>query len=218
MNIKREDGKNMRVILLNGSPRGEKCTYTALRIASEELEKNEIETEIVNIGNNAIKGCIGCGACARTKNGCAFGSDGVNDFIEKMKYADGIIIGSPVHYASASGAITSFMDRVSYAGGSALAFKPAAAVVSCRRGGASAALDQLNKYFTILNMPIVSSNYWNMVHGSTPEEVLKDEEGVQTMRTLGRNMAWVIKAVDIAKRNGISHPVPEEKIRTNYIR
>lgn len=218
MNIKRKDGKNMRVILLNGSPRGEKCTYTALKIAAEELNNNGIETEIVNIGNDAIKGCIGCGACAKTGKGCAFGSDGVNDFIEKMKNADGIIIGSPVHYASASGAITSFMDRVSYAGGGALAFKPAAAVVSCRRGGASAALDQLNKYFTILNMPIVSSNYWNMVHGGTPEDVLKDEEGVQTMRVLGRNMAWLIKAIDIAKNNGISHPEPEEKIRTNYIR
>lgn len=218
MNIKRKDGKNMRVILLNGSPRGEKCTYTALKIAAEEIEKNGIETEIVNIGNDAIKGCIGCGACARTKNGCAFGSDGVNAFIEKMKDADGLIIGSPVHYASASGAVASFMDRVSYAGGSALSFKPGAAVVSCRRGGATAALDRLNKYFTILNMPIVSSNYWNMVHGGTPEEVLKDEEGVQTVRTLGRNMAWLIGAIDIAKKNGISHPEPEEKIRTNYIR
>lgn len=208
----------MKVLLLNGSPRGEKCTYTALKAVAEELEKNDIKTEIVNIGKNPIQGCIGCGACGKTGKGCAFGSDGVNDFIEKMKEADGLVIGSPVHYASASGAVTSFMDRVSYAGGSAMAFKPGAAVVSCRRGGASVAFDQLNKYFSILNMPVVSSNYWNMVHGSTPEEVLQDEEGIQTMRILGRNMAWLIKAIDFAKKNGIEHLPAEKKIKTNYIR
>ena len=208
----------MKVLLLNGSPRGEMCTYTALKAVAEELEKNEIKTEIVNIGKNPIQGCIGCGACGKTGKGCAFGDDGVNDFIEKMKDADGLVIGSPVHYASASGAVTSFMDRVSYAGGSAMAFKPGAAVVSCRRGGASVAFDQLNKYFSILNMPIVSSNYWNMVHGSTPEEVLQDEEGIQTMRILGRNMAWLIKAIDFARKNGIEHLPAEKKIKTNYIR
>lgn len=208
----------MKVLLLNGSPRGEMCTYTALKAVAEELEKNEIETEIVNIGKNPIQGCIGCGACGKTGKGCAFGSDGVNDFIEKMKEADGLVIGSPVHYASASGAVTSFMDRVSYAGGSAMAFKPGAAVVSCRRGGASVAFDQLNKYFSILNMPVVSSNYWNMVHGGTPEEVLQDEEGIQTMRILGKNMAWLIKAIDFAKKNGIEHLPAEKKIKTNYIR
>ncbi|MBQ7109457.1 MAG: flavodoxin family protein [Clostridia bacterium] len=208
----------MKVLLLNGSPRGEKCTYTALKTVAEELEKNDIKTEIVNIGKNPIQGCIGCGACGKTGKGCAFGSDGVNDFIEKMKEADGLVIGSPVHYASASGAVTSFMDRVSYAGGSAMAFKPGAAVVSCRRGGASVAFDQLNKYFSILNMPVVSSNYWNMVHGSTPEEVLQDEEGIQTMRILGRNMAWLIKAIDFARKNGIEHLPAEKKIKTNYIR
>jgi len=208
----------MKVLLLNGSPRGEKCTYTALKAVTEELEKNDIKTEIVNIGKNPIQGCIGCGACGKTGKGCAFGSDGVNDFIEKMKEADGLVIGSPVHYASASGAVTSFMDRVSYAGGSAMAFKPGAAVVSCRRGGASVAFDQLNKYFSILNMPVVSSNYWNMVHGSTPEEVLQDEEGIQTMRILGRNMAWLIKAIDFARKNGIEHLPAEKKIKTNYIR
>ena len=208
----------MKVLLLNGSPRGEMCTYTALKAVAEELEKNEIETEIVNIGKNPIQGCIGCGACGKTGKGCAFGDDGVNDFIEKMKEADGLVIGSPVHYASASGAVTSFMDRVSYAGGSAMAFKPGAAVVSCRRGGASVAFDQLNKYFSILNMPVVSSNYWNMVHGSTPEEVLQDEEGIQTMRILGKNMAWLIKAIDFARKNGIEHLPAEKKIKTNYIR
>lgn len=208
----------MKVILLNGSPRGEKCTYTALKLVADEIEKNGIETEIINIGNSAIRGCIGCGACAKSGKGCAFGDDGVNEFVEKMKGADGLIIGSPVHYASASGAVTSFMDRASYSGGGALAFKPGAAVVSCRRGGATAAFDQLNKYFTILNMPIVSSNYWNMVHGGTPEEVLKDEEGVQTMRVLGKNMSWLVKAIAVAKENGVSHAESEKKIKTNYIR
>lgn len=208
----------MKVLLLNGSPRGEKCTYTALKIAAEEIEKNGIETEIINIANKEIRGCIGCMGCVKAGK-CVFGDeDGVNAFVEKMKESDALIIGSPVHYASASGAITSFMDRACYSGGKYFAYKPGAAVASCRRGGASAALDQLNKYFTILNMPVVSSNYWNMVHGSTPEDVLKDEEGVQTMRVLGKNMAWILKSIDIAKQNGINHPKPESKIRTNFIR
>lgn len=176
-----------------------------------------MDTEIFNIGTSAVKGCIGCGGCTG-KGECVFGSDGVNDFIEKMKECDGIVVGSPVHYASASGAVTSFMDRVSYAGGKFLQYKPGAAVVSCRRGGASVTFDQINKYFTILNMPIVSSNYWNMVHGACPEDVYKDEEGVQTMRILGRNMAWLIKAIDIAKKNGVDIPEGEAKIKTNYIR
>ncbi len=219
MNIKRMEGNNMKVLLLNGSPRGEKCTYTALKIAADELNSNEIETEIVNIGLDPIRGCIGCGGCAKSGDGkCSFDGDGVNDFIEKMKSADGLIVGSPVHYAAVSGAVTSFMDRVCYAGGANLAFKPGASVVSCRRGGASAAFDQLNKYFTILNMPIVSSNYWNMVHGGTPEDVMQDEEGVQTMRVLGKNMAWLVKAIDVAKNNGLPHPAAEPKIKTNYIR
>ena len=208
----------MKVLLINGSPRGEKCTKTALKIVAEAIEENGIETEIIDVGSKPVRGCIGCGGCAG-KGKCVFGDeDGVNACIEKMKECDGLVIGSPVHYASASGAITSFMDRVCYAGGSALAYKPGAAVVSCRRGGASAAFDQLNKYFTILNMPVVSSNYWNMVHGATPEDVLKDEEGVQTMRVLGKNMAWIVKSIDIARQNGISHPEPEAKIKTNYIR
>ncbi len=208
----------MKILLVNGSPRGKKCTYTALKIAAEEIEANGIETEIIDVGKNPIRGCIGCMGCAG-KGKCVFGDeDGVNEFIEKMRECDGLIIGSPVHYASASGAITSFMDRACYSGGSALAYKPGAAVVSCRRGGASAALDQLNKYFTILNMPVVSSNYWNMVHGVTAEDVLKDEEGVQTMKILGKNMAWLVKAVNFAEMNGIKHPETETKIKTNFIR
>lgn len=207
----------MKVLLLNGSPRGEKCTYTALKIAAEEIEKSGIETEIVNIGNSPIQGCIGCGGCAG-KGKCVFENGGVNEFIEKIKECDGIILGSPVHYASAGGAFTSFMDRVSYAGGKYMAYKPGAAVVSCRRGGASATFDQINKYFSILNMPIVSSNYWNMVHGGSPEDVYKDEEGVQTMRILGKNMAWLVKSISAAKEKGINIPEAEVKIKTDYIR
>lgn len=209
--------KLLKVLLLNGSPRGEKCTYTALKIVADEIEKNGIETEIFNIGNKPVCGCIGCGGCV-SKGKCVFGDDGVNLFVEKMKESDALIIGSPVHYASASGSITSFMDRACYSGGKYFSYKPAAAIASCRRGGASAALDQLNKYFGILNMPIVSSNYWNMVHGATPEDVLKDEEGVQTMRILGKNMAWILKSIDIASKNGINHPEAEAKIKTNFIK
>ena len=159
-------------------------------------------------------------ACVQ-KNGnglCQFDDDVVNKAILSCRTADAIIIGSPVHYASASGAITSFLDRLFYAGGSNLAYKPGAVVASCRRGGASATLDQISKYFGITNMPIVCSNYWNMVHGNTPEEVLKDEEGVQTMRILGRNMAWILKSLNAAKEAGIEPPEREAKIKTNYIR
>ncbi len=209
----------MKVLLINGSPKTNGCTYTALSIAAEELEKNDIETEIFQVGLNPIRGCIGCGMCAKDENGlCCFGDDAVNDAIKACETADGIIIGSPVHYASASGAITSFMDRLFYAGGSKLRYKPGAVVASCRRGGASATLDQLTKYFGITSMPVVSSNYWNMVHGNTPDEVLKDEEGVQTMRVLGKNMAWMLKTLDAAKKSGVNPPEPEAKIKTNYIR
>ncbi len=207
----------MKVLLLNGSPKEKGCTYTALSVVAEALEERGVETEIVSVGKEPILGCTGCGAC---KGGgrCLFADDIVNRLIEKAKTADGFIIGSPVHYAAASGAITSLMDRLSYAGGSALMYKPGAAVVSCRRGGATAAFDQLNKYFTILQMPQVSSNYWNMVHGNTPEEVLQDEEGIQTMRVLGANMAWLLSCIEAGKKQGISHPKPESKIKTNYIR
>ena len=209
----------MKVLLINGSPKAKGCTYTALSIAADELQKNNIETEIFQVGNKPIRGCIGCGTCKRTGSGkCQFDDDTVNTAIEACKMADGIIVGTPVHYASASGAITSFLDRLFYAGGTNLAYKPGAVITSCRRGGASSTYDQINKYFGITNMPVVSSNYWNMVHGNTPEEVLKDEEGVQTVKILAKNMAWILKSIELAKSNGISHPEPEPKIRTNFIR
>ena len=206
----------MKVILVNGSPHEKGCTYTALCEAAGALEKSGVETEIFWVGAKPLSGCMGCGVCA-AKGGCVFG-DSVNEFVEKAKSADGFVFGSPVHYASISGAMSSFMDRAFYSGGSALAGKPAAGVVSCRRGGASAAFDALNKYFTIKSMPIVSSQYWNQVHGNKPEEVMRDEEGLQTMRTLGRNMAWLLKCIEAGKAAGVTFPEPENPVKTNFIR
>ena len=205
----------MKVLLVNGSPHKNGCTYTALKEVADTLGKNGIESEIIWLGTNEIAGCIGCGVCAR--EGACFREDVVRDFIAKAEKADGYIFGSPVHYAAASGTITSFMDRAFYSGGKVMAGKPGAVVVSCRRGGASAAFDQLNKYFTINGMPIVSSQYWNQVHGSTPEDVRKDEEGMQTMRTLGNNMAWLLKCIEAGREKGIGFPEREPVIRTNFI-
>lgn len=206
----------MKVILVNGSPHEKGCTYTALTEVENTLNKEGIETEIMWLGNDPVAGCIGCGACL--KSGRCFRNDVVNTFIEKMSQADGFVFGSPVHFASASGELTSFMDRAFYGRGSFVAGKPAAAVVSCRRGGATAAFDQINKYFSISNMPIVTSQYWNQVHGNTPEQVVQDEEGMQTMRTLGMNMAWLLKCIEAGKKAGIDRPEYEKKIATNYIR
>ncbi len=206
----------MKVILVNGSPREKGCTYTALCEAQKALNANGIDTEIFWIGCGAIAGCTGCGGCAKAGK-CVF-DDSVNKLAGKADGADGFIFGSPVHYAAASGALTSFMDRLFYSAGGKMRGKPGASVVSCRRGGASAAFDQLNKYFTINSMPVVSSQYWNQVHGSTPEDVCQDLEGLQTMRTLGNNMAWLLKCIDAGKKAGITIPEQEPKIKTNFIR
>lgn len=207
----------MKVILVNGSPHEKGCTYTALCEIQKTLEKNGIKSEIFWIRNKPISGCMGCGACKKGLGKCVV-NDTVNEFVSLAKDADGFIFGSPVHYAAPSGFITAFMDRAFYSGGGALAGKPAAAIVSCRRGGASAAFDVLNKYFTINNMPVVPSQYWNQVHGSRPEDVLKDEEGLQTMRTLANNMAWLMKCIAAGKEKGIDFPEREPVIRTNFIR
>ena len=180
------------------------------------LEKNGIETEIFQVGAKPIAGCIGCNVCL--KNGRCFVDDPVNEFVEKAKMADGFVFGSPVHYAAASGAITSFLDRAFYGKGNVFAGKPGAAVVSCRRGGAASAFDQLNKYFTINSMPVVSSQYWNQVHGNTPDEVRQDAEGLQTMRTLGSNMAWLLKCIQAGAAAGITFPEREPAMKTNFIR
>ena len=209
----------MKVLLVNGSPHAKGCTNRALQEIAKEIYKQDIDTEIFHIGTDPIRGCMGCGMCRKNKLGrCIFGDDSVNVFLKKMEEADAIIVGSPVHYAAASGGITSFLDRVFYAANGGFPNKPAAAIVSCRRGGATAALEQLNKYFTISNMPLISSCYWNMVHGNSPAEVEQDLEGLMVMRTLGRNMAWILKSIEAGKAAGVALPEQEPKVRTNFIR
>lgn len=204
----------MKVILLNGSPHKEGCTDTALREVESSLIANGIETERIWIGGSAW-GCTACGACKKT--GRCVVDDAVNEVLEKMETSDGLIVGSPVYYASPNGSLVSFLDRLFYAG-NCFAYKPAAAIASARRAGTTATLDMLNKYFTISNMMVVSSQYWNMVHGNSPQEVRQDQEGLQIMRTLGANMAWLLKCIEAGKAAGVALPKQEEKIRTNFIR
>ncbi len=210
----------MKVLLVNGSPHAHGCTYTALEEISKALNTNGIETEIYQIGTKPLAGCMACGNCVKTGH-CVF-NDCVNDFLEIAKDADGFVFGSPVHYASACGAMTSFMDRAFFtdlcSGRQSFYLKPAAAVVSARRAGTTAAFDQLNKYFTLAEMPVISSKYWNMVHGSTPDDVKKDLEGLQIMRTLGRNMAWFLKCKEAGVKAGVPFPEKEDNISTNFIR
>lgn len=206
----------MKVLLINGSPNAKGCTYTALSEVEKILNENNIETEMIQIGNKAIRGCIGCGGCKSTKK-CVFDDDLVNEVIAKMECADGLIIGSPVYFASPNGNLMSMLDRMFYAG-DCFAHKPAAAVVSARRAGTTVSLDDLNKYFSIRQMLTVGSTYWNMVHGSKPEDVLCDEEGLQTMRNLGRNMAWILKCIEAGAATGIKAPAAEREKWTNFIR
>lgn len=210
----------MRVLLVNGSPHEKGCTYTALDEVSETLKREGIETEIFWIGIKPLSGCIACGTCGRTGN-CVF-DDKVNAFLEIVGNYDGFVFGSPVHYASAGGAITSFMDRVFFtdlcSGKQSFYLKPAAAVVSARRAGTTATYDQMNKYFALMQMPIIPSNYWNMVHGLTPEDVKRDLEGLQIMRILGRNIAWFLKMKEAGIKAGVPLPEKEEHIQTNFIR
>lgn len=214
----------MKVILVNGSPHKEGCTYTALKEVEKELVAAGIETEIFWLGVKPISGCLGCSQCIRRgpdgepASLRCFMKDVVNEFIDKAEEADGFIFGSPVHYAALSGALTSFMDRAFYGKGKVYRYKPAAGIVSARRGGTTAAFDQINKYFTISSMPVVSSKYWNMVHGNTPDQVRQDEEGMQVMRELGRNMAWLLKCIEAGRAAGIPDPVKEKPVMTNFIR
>lgn len=208
----------MKVLLVNGSPHQNGCTYTALTKAAAVFEQQGIETEIFWIGNKPISGCIGCGACRKGLGKCCIQEDTVNRFVQLCDNADGFIFGSPVHYAAISGALSSFMDRAFYSGAEKLRQKPAAGIVSCRRGGASAAFDELNKYFTINNMPVISSHYWNQVHGNTPEEVLRDVEGIQTVENLALQMSWIMKCIEAGKQSGITPPPIVKPARTNFIR
>ncbi len=205
----------MKVLMINGSPNREGCTYTALSEVAKTLEKHGIESEIVHVGNKDIRGCIGCRKCKETGK-CVF-NDLVNEVAPKFAECDGIVIGSPVYFASANGTLVSFIDRLFYSSSVDKTMKVGAAVVSARRGGCSATFDELNKYFTISGMPIASSQYWNSVHGYTPEQVRQDEEGMQVMRTLGNNMAFLIKSIALGKEK-FGLPQKEEHIFTNFIR
>ncbi len=208
----------MKVLLINGSPNKQGCTYTALREVEKTLNKHNIETEILYLGKKPISGCIACMGCL--ESGKCLIKDIVTDVQERIDTIDAIVVGSPVHYGGATSQIIAFLNRLFFPthNQDSMAGKLGAAVVSCRRGGASATFDQLNKYFTISNMPVVSSQYWNQVHGFTPEDVMKDEEGLQTMRTLGENMAWLLSSIEAGRKSGIQPPQHEVPVRTHFIR
>ena len=206
----------MKVLLINGSPHEKGCTYTALSEVAAQLAREGVDSEIFWIGKGAVHGCVACLACRNNGGRCAFADDAVNVIIEKMAQCDGMVIGSPVYFASANGALCAVMDRVFYAASRQMRGKVGASVVSCRRGGASAAFDRLNKYITYAGMALAGSTYWNSVHGNTPEEVLRDEEGLQTMRHLGASIAWLLRA---KQAGGEAQAAFEPTgIRTNFIR
>lgn len=204
----------MHVLLINGSPHKNGCTYTALGEVAKGLAQGGVDSEMFQLGTVPVRGCIACHKCDETSR-CVFDDDVANECLEAMLKADGVVVGSPVYYAGPNGALCAVLDRAFYAGGAGMAGKAAAAVVSCRRGGSSAALDRLQKYFTISQMPVVSSQYWNMVHGFTPDEVRRDEEGMQVMRMLGLNMAHLVKSLAAA---GPAPQLGEKKMWTNFIR
>lgn len=206
----------MKVLMLNGSPHEKGCTYTALTELAGALKIGGVDFEIIHIGNTPVRGCTACKGCAAAGK-CVFDDDIVNTVIEKAKQSVGFVFGSPVHYAAPAGVLCAVLDRCFFAGSEHFRGKPGTAIVSCRRAGSTAALDRLNKYFTINHMPIVSAGYWNMVHGGKPEQVKRDLEGMQVMRTLGANMAWLIKCIKTGEENGIARPEPEEKIWTNFM-
>lgn len=204
----------MKVLLFNGSPHKSGATYTALMEIAAELEKAGVETQLVQIGSVPFTGCRACGGCYG-KGKCVFGDDGINEILDLCAQADGFVFGTPVYYASPNGTLLSFMDRLFYAGSKALAHKPAAAVACARRGGTTASVDVLNKYFTINQMPVVSSTYWNIVHaGRGAQEVVQDLEGMQTMRNIGKNMAWLLTCI----RDGPAAPEADRGQVTNFIR
>ena len=205
----------MNVLLLNGSPHQHGCVFTALSEVAGELQKNGIDSEIFWIGNQPVRGCIGCGGChANGAEGCVFRDSLYAELVAKVREADGLVVGSPVYYAGPNGSLCSILDRLFFSASRFLIHKPAACVVNCRRGGASATYDRLNKYFTINQMPVVSSQYWNSTHGFTPDEVRQDLEGLQTMRTLAKNMAYLLKT---AAKAQIPFPETEPFVQTNFI-
>lgn len=204
-----------KVLLVNGSPNEYGCTYTALKEIADTLTANGVESDILYLGKQPVAGCIVCRKCRQTGR-CVFG-DKVNDVLAHLDEYGGIVLGSPVYYAGPSGQICAFTDRLFYSSGGRMAGKLGASVVSCRRGGASASFDRLNKYFGISNMHVVGSQYWNQVHGYTPEDVRKDLEGLQTMRTLAQNIAWLLKCIEAGEAGGVPFPVYEKGVSTNFI-
>jgi multimeric flavodoxin WrbA len=210
----------MKVVAFNGSPKKEGNTWHAISMVTAELEKENIETEIIHVGNKTIRGCAACGHCMKNKNEqCGQPGDEVNEWIQKMKHADGIIFGSPVHFSAMGGTMKSFMDRAFYVASvnnGMLRHKVGAAVVAVRRSGGLPAFTQLNNFINYAEMLIPTSNYWNVIHGAQPGEVTQDEEGVQIMRVLGKNMAWLMKLVENG-RGKVAEPERETKIYFNFI-
>lgn len=207
----------MKVLMINGSPHAKGCTYTALTEVGRSLTEQGIEYEIVHIGAKPVGGCTGCGGCRKTKQ-CVFDDGLIASIAEKMQTADGLVVGSPVYFASANGSLIGLLDRLWMTAGASMRHKPAAAVTSARRAGTTATLDVIYKYFSYAEMPIVSSHYWNMVHGSRAEDVVVDVEGVQIMRRLGQNMAWILSAINAGRRAGIEPPTAEPRVSFNYVR
>ena len=211
--------EQLKVLLVNGSPHKEGCVCTALTEIADILKGEGVDSTLFWVGNQPVAGCIGCEACVGKRR--CFRNDRVNEFVEMMDDYDGFVFGTPVHYAVASGAMTSFLDRVFFIdefNGDHFAGKPAAAIATCRRSGGTAALDQINKYMTDCNMPVVPSQYWNVVHGNTPDEIRRDTEGLQTMHVLARNMAWLLKCIALGREHGIGFPAHEQHTMTNFIR
>jgi flavin reductase len=211
--------ERQKVLLVNGSPHKEGCVFTALTEIATTLKDEGVDSTLFWVGNQPVAGCIGCGACVGKRR--CFRNDRVNEFVEMVDDYDGFVFGTPVHYAAASGAMTSFLDRVFFIdefNGDHFAGKPAAAIATCRRSGGTAALDQMNKYMTDCNMPVVPSQYWNVVHGNTPDEIRRDTEGLQTMHVLARNMTWLLKCIALGREHGIGFPAHEQHTMTNFIR
>ncbi len=206
----------MKVLMVNGSPHEKGCTYTALTEIANELQKNNIDSQILHIGSEGIKGCKACSACAKTGY-CIYNDDKVNECIDLLKEADGFIVGSPVYFAGPNASCCAFLDRVFYLKADHYAFKPGAAITSSRRAGSSASFDRLNKYFTFAQMPIVSSHYWTSIHGTAADEAAQDIEGLQMMRILGRNMAWLLKCIDCSK-DQVAYPELEKRSKFSLIR
>lgn len=211
----------MKVVAINGSPHKDGNTYQALRVIGSKLEENGIEFEIIHVGHKAVRGCTGCGTCRKMQNEqCVHTTDPVNEWIQQMKNADGIIISSPVYYSGVAGTMKSFLDRVFYVSGSNGNFfrhKVGAAVIAVRRTGGSSTLDTLNHYLAYSEMMLATSNYWNVIHGTAPGEALQDGEGVQIMEVLGNNMAWQLKMREMTK-DTLPAPAQVQKVMTSFIR